>query len=127
MGSGTVTYGAALAAIFLEGWVFLLLSITGVRARLFTYVPGSIRLGMNAGQLLTSPACSCSCHGTAELLEGRAAITKLSVTHRMAHTTCPLPAARRMLCPCNRRHIPVDSASTCLHRCREQSVRQLMA
>ena len=61
MGSGSVTYGAALAAVFLEGWVFLLLSITGVRARLFTCVPGSIRLGMNAGQLLNQPRLQLQC------------------------------------------------------------------
>ena len=59
MGSGSVSYGAALAAVFLEGWVFLLLSVTGIRAKLFTYVPGSIRLGMTAGGPLRSPsACS---------------------------------------------------------------------
>ena len=48
-GSGSTSYGAAMAAIFIEGWIFLLLTVTGARAKLITYVPRSIALAMSAG------------------------------------------------------------------------------
>ena len=44
-----VSYGTALAAVFVEGWIFILLSVTGARAKLVTYVPRSIALSMSAG------------------------------------------------------------------------------
>ena len=49
LGSGNVSYGAALTAVFIEGWIFLLLSVTGARAKLITFVPRSIALAMRAG------------------------------------------------------------------------------
>lgn len=48
-GSGSVSYGTALAAVFVEGWIFILLSVTGARAKLITYMPRSIALSMSAG------------------------------------------------------------------------------
>ena len=62
-GSGSTSYGAALAAVFIEGWVFLLLTVTGARAKLITYVPRSIALAMSAGvqrALATCPPPSLS-------------------------------------------------------------------
>lgn len=44
-----VSYGTALAAVFVEGWIFILLSVTGARAKLITYMPRSIALSMSAG------------------------------------------------------------------------------
>ena len=49
LGSGNVSYGAALTDVFIEGWIFLLLSVTGARAKLITFVPRSIALAMSAG------------------------------------------------------------------------------
>ena len=43
------TYQTALAAVFVEGWIFILLSVSGARAKLITYVPRSIALSMSAG------------------------------------------------------------------------------
>ena len=60
LGSGNVSYGAALTAVFIEGWVFLLLSVTGARAKLITWVPRSIALAMSAGEALATHAAFCS-------------------------------------------------------------------
>jgi xanthine/uracil/vitamin C permease (AzgA family) len=44
-----VSYGTALAATFIEGWVFVILAATGVRARVIQLVPRSIMLATSAG------------------------------------------------------------------------------
>ena len=44
-----VRYETALAAVFVEGWIFILLSVTGARAKIITYMPRSIALAMSAG------------------------------------------------------------------------------
>ncbi|CAE6412824.1 unnamed protein product [Rhizoctonia solani] len=48
-GSGTVTYQEALAAVFLEGWLFFILSIFGVRQWLARIIPRSLTLATGAG------------------------------------------------------------------------------
>ncbi|PPQ72814.1 hypothetical protein CVT25_000086 [Psilocybe cyanescens] len=48
-GSGTITYREALGAVFLEGWVFLFLSILGVRQWLVRIMPQSLVLSVGAG------------------------------------------------------------------------------
>uniref|UniRef100_A0A8H7XMK2 Xanthine/uracil permease n=1 Tax=Psilocybe cubensis TaxID=181762 RepID=A0A8H7XMK2_PSICU len=48
-GSGSITYREALGAVFLEGWVFLLLSILGVRQWLVRIMPQSLVLSVGAG------------------------------------------------------------------------------
>ena len=49
MGTGSVAYRTALTAVFLEGIIFLILSLTGVRSQLKHIMPASIQLGMSAG------------------------------------------------------------------------------
>lgn len=39
-----ITYQEALAAVFIEGWIFIAISLTGVRGRLVSLVPKSIML-----------------------------------------------------------------------------------
>ena len=34
-----MTYGTAIAAVFIEGWIFILISITGVRAKIIALIP----------------------------------------------------------------------------------------
>ena len=34
-----VTYNTAIAAVFIEGWIFIALSITGVRAKIIALIP----------------------------------------------------------------------------------------
>jgi AGZA family xanthine/uracil permease-like MFS transporter len=48
-GSGSVSYKTALAAIFVEGWIFILLAVTGARGKLIQLVPRSIMLATSAG------------------------------------------------------------------------------
>lgn len=48
-GSGTVSYESALAAVFVEGLFFLLISAVGLRARLAKLVPKPIRISSSAG------------------------------------------------------------------------------
>ncbi|KAL1559377.1 Adenine/guanine permease azg1 [Salvia divinorum] len=48
-GSGNVTYQAALAAVFIEGLIFLLISAVGLRAKLAKLVPKPVRISSSAG------------------------------------------------------------------------------
>ncbi len=54
-GSGPVPYKLALTAIFLEGWIFMLLALTGLRHWLVKIIPGSIKVasGVGIGLFLT--------------------------------------------------------------------------
>ena len=48
-GTGPVSYGMALAAVFIEGWIFLFLSLLGMRQWLVKFIPTSIKLASGAG------------------------------------------------------------------------------
>ncbi|PFH49531.1 hypothetical protein AMATHDRAFT_62986 [Amanita thiersii Skay4041] len=48
-GSGLITYREALAAVFLEGWIFFFLSIIGLRQWLARIMPQSLVLAVGAG------------------------------------------------------------------------------
>ncbi|KAI0246035.1 permease family-domain-containing protein [Lactifluus subvellereus] len=48
-GTGIVTYREALAAVFMEGWIFLLLSLLGIRQWLIRLMPQSLILAVGAG------------------------------------------------------------------------------
>ncbi|KZV27191.1 hypothetical protein F511_28055 [Dorcoceras hygrometricum] len=48
-GSGTVSYQSALAAVFIEGLLFLLISAVGFRAKLAKLVPKPVRISSSAG------------------------------------------------------------------------------
>ena len=48
-GEGELTYEQAMAAIFVEGWIFVLLSITGVRGGIVKYMPKSIAMASSGG------------------------------------------------------------------------------
>lgn len=49
MGSGRVAYNAALSAVFIEGFIFMLITILGVRSKLVELIPRSIMLATSAG------------------------------------------------------------------------------
>jgi len=44
-----VSYEEALAAIFLEGWIFIFISLIGLRGRLIELVPKHIMLATAVG------------------------------------------------------------------------------
>lgn len=48
-GTGPVTYGLALTSIFVEGFIFLFLSLIGMRQWLVKVIPSSIKLASGAG------------------------------------------------------------------------------
>ncbi|PNX95323.1 adenine guanine permease azg1-like protein [Trifolium pratense] len=48
-GSGTISYQNALAAVFIEGMVFLFVSSIGLRAKLAKLVPKPVRISSSAG------------------------------------------------------------------------------
>lgn len=48
-GTGLVSYREALAAVFLEGWIFLFLSLIGLRQWLVRIMPQSLVLAVGAG------------------------------------------------------------------------------
>ncbi|KVI10017.1 adenine/guanine permease AZG1 [Cynara cardunculus var. scolymus] len=48
-GSGNISYENALAAVFIEGMIFLLVSAVGVRAKLAKLVPKPVRISSSAG------------------------------------------------------------------------------
>uniref|UniRef100_A0A0D9WF82 Adenine/guanine permease AZG1 n=1 Tax=Leersia perrieri TaxID=77586 RepID=A0A0D9WF82_9ORYZ len=48
-GSGTLPYRTALAAVFLEGLIFLFISVVGLRSRLAKFIPKPVRISSSAG------------------------------------------------------------------------------
>jgi AGZA family xanthine/uracil permease-like MFS transporter len=48
-GSGMISYQEALAAVFIEGWIFILISVSGVRGKMVSLVPKSIMLATAGG------------------------------------------------------------------------------
>ncbi|PIA58043.1 hypothetical protein AQUCO_00500161v1 [Aquilegia coerulea] len=48
-GSGNISYQNALAAVFIEGLIFLLISAVGLRAKLAKLVPKPVRISSSAG------------------------------------------------------------------------------
>ncbi|KAL6123485.1 hypothetical protein ACLB2K_076007 [Fragaria x ananassa] len=48
-GSGNVSYQSALAAVFMEGLIFLLISAIGLRAHLAKLIPKPVRISSSAG------------------------------------------------------------------------------
>ncbi|CAI0431323.1 unnamed protein product [Linum tenue] len=48
-GSGNVSYQSALAAVFIEGLIFLAISAVGLRARIAKLVPKPVRISSSAG------------------------------------------------------------------------------
>lgn len=69
-----LTYSQAMTAIFIEGWIFVILSVTGVRGGIVKYMPKNIAMatsggcggGMCAGMLRGPASCA-----KGALLEGR--------------------------------------------------------
>ena len=53
-GTKNVSYQEALAAIFIEGWIFIAISIVGVRQRLIALLPRSARSARLASRLQAS-------------------------------------------------------------------------
>ncbi len=54
-GSGPVPYGLALTAIFVEGFIFMFLALTGMRQWLVKIIPGTLKTasGVGIGLFLT--------------------------------------------------------------------------
>ena len=55
-GTKNVSYQEALAAIFIEGWIFIAISIVGVRQKLIALLPRSARSTRLASRLQASAA-----------------------------------------------------------------------
>lgn len=64
-----LTYSQAMTAIFIEGWIFVILSVTGVRGGIVKYMPKNIAMatsggcggGMCAGMLRGPAGCAKGC------------------------------------------------------------------
>ncbi|KAJ4302113.1 hypothetical protein N0V88_002249 [Collariella sp. IMI 366227] len=54
-GSGSINYKLALTAVFLEGWIFMFLALTGMRHWLVKIIPNTIKIasGVGIGLFLT--------------------------------------------------------------------------
>ena len=48
-GTGPISYKIALMAVFIEGWIFLLLALTGLRHWLVKLIPNSIKIASAVG------------------------------------------------------------------------------
>lgn len=48
-GSGNIPYGIALTAVFLEGFIFIILALTGLRQWLVKLIPSTIKTATGAG------------------------------------------------------------------------------
>ena len=49
VGQGNLTYEQAMTAIFLEGWLFIVLSLSGIRGALMRHIPSAIAYAASAG------------------------------------------------------------------------------
>ncbi len=54
-GTGSIDYRVALTAVFIEGWIFMFLALTGMRHWLVKIIPGTIKIasGVGIGLFLT--------------------------------------------------------------------------
>jgi AGZA family xanthine/uracil permease-like MFS transporter len=54
-GQGNINYRVALTAVFMEGWIFMFLALTGMRHWLVKIIPGTIKTasGVGIGLFLT--------------------------------------------------------------------------
>lgn len=61
-GTGTVPYSLALTAVFVEGFIFIILALTGMRHWLVKIIPGTIKTasGVGIGLFLTMVGMSYS-------------------------------------------------------------------
>lgn len=61
-GTGSVSYGLALTAVFIEGWIFVFLSLIGMRQWLVRVIPSSVKVasGVGIGIFLTEIGMSYS-------------------------------------------------------------------
>jgi AGZA family xanthine/uracil permease-like MFS transporter len=77
-GSGAIPYRLALTAVFIEGFVFVFLSLIGMRQWLVRIIPGSIKVasGVGIGLFLTEIGLSAS--GIGMISAGTAAPTDLA-------------------------------------------------
>ena len=48
-GTGSVSYGLALTAVFIEGWIFVFLSLIGMRQWLVKIIPASVKVASGVG------------------------------------------------------------------------------
>ncbi|PRW05836.1 Adenine guanine permease AZG1 [Chlorella sorokiniana] len=48
-GDGELSYQQAMTAIFIEGWIFMILSVTGVRGGIVKFMPKSIAMASSVG------------------------------------------------------------------------------
>lgn len=44
-----MTYGQALAAAFVEGWIFIFIALTGVRGKIIQLIPKTVMLATAGG------------------------------------------------------------------------------
>ena len=56
-GQGELTYEQTMAVIFVEGWIFVVLSVTGVRGGIIKYMPKCIALASSGAQN-AAPRCT---------------------------------------------------------------------
>lgn len=49
LGTGSLTYSQVMAAIFVEGWIFILLSLTGIRGGVIKYMPQNVSFAASVG------------------------------------------------------------------------------
>jgi xanthine/uracil/vitamin C permease (AzgA family) len=74
-GTGNVPYEEALAGIFVEGWLFVLLAVTGIRAAIIKLVPRCVPWRLLARQLVA--ASGAALHGCHQPARHRLAATSL--------------------------------------------------
>jgi hypothetical protein len=77
-GTGHITYQQALAAVFLEGWFFLIIAASGFRTKIAKLIPAPVRISTAAGEraasvldMLAIQTCVCVMlqgHGACALL-----------------------------------------------------------
>lgn len=93
-GTGLVPYRLALTAVFVEGWIFVLLALTGMRHWLVKIIPGTIKTASGVGIGLFLTLIGMSYTSGIGIVTGGAATP-------MAIGGCPSEAMDKGQCPDN--------------------------
>jgi adenine/guanine/hypoxanthine permease len=78
-GTGKLTYGQALAAVFIEGFVFIFLALLGLRQWLVRMLPTSIKVASGCGIGLFLALIGCSYSSGIGAVTGGATATPMDI------------------------------------------------
>jgi adenine/guanine/hypoxanthine permease len=111
-GTGKISYGQALAAVFIEGFIFFALSILGMRQWLVRILPTSIKVASGCGIGLFLSLIGLSYSAGIGAITGGATATPLDIAGCPSQYLDPVTGA----CTSHKMQNPQVFESTCLRK-----------